>query len=170
MSIGDEDRSIVTYYHVGGRVEVGTTPSRNPGRAEGQQDPTSGTEFDDLLSPRSFRCSPRGHSVRHPHVSVRIHIDAVGPDEHASAEALDGITFGVELDDRVQIRIEALAAEAIGPCITPHYGPDMLTIVVDRHISDGPHLPPRRKLGPTVDRAEGTCPGLGGEPFSQGHH
>ena len=111
----------------------------------------------------------RGHPIRHPHVSVGIHIDAVGPNEHPAAEALDGITLGVELDDRVQIRIEALVAEAVGPRITSHHGPDVLAVGVDRYISDGPHLPPCRELRPAVDRAKGTGSDLSDEPLGQGH-
>src|SRR5690606_38091801 len=64
-------------------------------------------------------------------------------------------TFGVELEHRLEHRVEALEAEALDPRVAAHDSPDVAPVRVDGHVADGAHRSPTRKLGPAVDHAIG---------------
>ncbi len=75
------------------------------------------------------------------------------PDEQPAAEAFDGVAVGRELDDDVEIRLEAFVAELVAAGIAAQHGPDVATVKVDVDIADGADLPAAGQLGPTVDEA-----------------
>ena len=130
---------------------VRTTP-RNPGRAQPHQHLARGAELDDLVPACSFGCSCGTHRVGHPDITVRVHVDSVRPDEHAASEALHDVAFLIELQNRIQVGIQALVAEPPGfGRITPDDSPDMLAVGIDVDPANGTHLPSVGQCGPVIN-------------------
>ena len=145
MAIRDENVPVVSHDDVGRSVEAVRTLSRSSGCAEGHQHPPIRAELDDLVASCSIWGSRGADGVGHPDVAVLVHIDPVGPYEHPAPEALYDVAVQIELEDRVQIRIQALVAEPRGVgCVTSHHCPDMVTVGVDRHPTHRSHFPPAR--------------------------
>jgi hypothetical protein len=105
-----------------------------------------------------------GGGVGRPHVAFAINVQAVRPDEHLRAEALDHVALGVELVDRV-VRLElaigqhAIDAEATTACdrhriclVAADEGPDALAIDVDMHRCGWAHLAAAGQSGPFAAR------------------
>ena len=103
-----------------------------------------------------------GGSIGDPDVALGIDVDAVGPDEHAAAEAFHHVAVGVELEDGVEIGIHALVAEAVGRGgVATHDGPDAGAIDVDIGVTHGTHGAAVGQSGPVLDGHEGVWIGLG---------
>jgi hypothetical protein len=106
------------------------------------------------VPPGSFRGTGRGDCIGDPNVSIGVDIDAVRPYEHAATEALHHIAIQVELDDRVQVRIETFIAETFGRAgVTADDCPYMFAIGIYRHITDCAHLSPIGQFRPAIDQA-----------------
>ena len=87
--------------------------------------------------------------IRHPHVAVAIDVEAVRPDEQAAAEARHLITVRVELEDGVEVRVEAFVRELIAAGVAAEYCPDVLAVGSDVDVADRADLPAAVQLGPT---------------------
>ena len=142
VTIRDENVAVVRHHNATGRIEVVRTAAWNSGRAQPHEHFTLGVELDDLVPAGSLGRTHRAHRVGHPHVTVRVYIDSVRPYEHTATEALHNIAVRVELQNRVQIRVQTLIPESPRLSrITPDHRPDMLSIRIDVHPANGAHLP-----------------------------
>ena len=103
VAVGHEDRPVVRDDDIGRRVEVIWSVPRHSRLTERHQNVSGRAELDDAVpSLSSFRRSRGADGVGHPHVRVRVDVNSVRPDEHAAAEALDGIAgFNLELHGHV---------------------------------------------------------------------
>ncbi len=162
VAIRPEDVPFVRHHDVARGVEMIRPVTGHARRAEGHQHLARRTEFDHLVASGPLGGACGGDRVGHPHVAVRVHIDPVGPDKHPTPEALHDMAVQVELEDRVQVRIETLVAEPFrGGCITPHHGPDMVATRVCRDAAHRAHLPSVRQLRPAINRTIRIGQGLG---------
>src|SRR5207253_2297389 len=71
----------------------------------------------------------RGARVGYPDVAVAIDVNAVRPDEHAGAEALDLLAVLVEVVNRIHHRAETAGRRPGGAAVGR---PDGLAVLVDR--------------------------------------
>src|SRR4029079_4858202 len=82
-----------------------------------------------------------------PHVALVIDEEAVRPVEETRAEALDQIAVQVELQDRIDFRVEA----GVSVAFTRAQHPEMLAVRVHIDAGDDAELPSCRQLLPSVD-------------------
>src|SRR2546422_2589228 len=114
-----------------------------------------------------FGCNRDGlfsRAVGHPYVALAIDMQAMGPDEHLRAEALDDVSLRIEFVDRVvrfefAIRIHAVDAETAASCdgqwtglITSNKRPNAFAVGVDVHGSRRSHLSAAGKPRPLTSR------------------
>ncbi len=81
VSIGNEDVAVRSNGHRGGLVESVLRRSRGSGLAEGHQDLSIGTEFENLVA-FSFTTL----AVGHPNISVFVHSNAVRKNKHLARQ------------------------------------------------------------------------------------
>ena len=165
MSLAHVDAAVRADHHV---VRLGEVRRRVAGLsrgAEDEQDFAFGAELDNLMSvQRSIRGALefpriRRPSVGNPDVALAVDIHPVGPGDQPGTEALDDVTVGIELDDRIDVRFGARVGS------TPVAGPDMHTVHIDVDRTDRtPGSPVRERapvtqgligVGTIVDRFDG---------------
>ena len=95
MPVRHEDAAVGRHEHIGRRVEDGLAVTPDAGHAEAHHQFAVLAELVHLV-PDAFTAP----GVRHPDVVLRVHEDAVGPDEQALAKALQQVAVAVEEQDR----------------------------------------------------------------------
>ena len=84
--------------------------------------------------------------VRDPDVALLVDVHAVRPQDLSRAEARHDLAGGIELDHRIDLRIQAdVAAAAIA-------GPDVFAVSVDVHRADRAPFPAVRQRAEVADR------------------
>lgn len=163
VAIGDEDGAVLRDDDIGGRVELVVATAGLAGCAEHHQHFAGGAELDDLMaSGVAAGDASAGGGIGDPDIALGVDVDAVGPDEHAAAEALDHDAVGVELEHGVEIGIHALVAEAVGGGgVAAHDGPDVHAVGVNIGVAHRAHGAPLGHGGPWSDCAVGVWVGLG---------
>jgi hypothetical protein len=142
MTIGTENIPVFGDNDIAWRIETVAPATRHAGGSQCHQYLALRTELDDLMSPCSLWRPRGGNRIGHPHVSGRIDVNAMWPDEPSAAEAIRDIAAQVELDDRVQIRIQAFVTKALGRAgIASDDSPEMFAVGVHRDVADCAHLP-----------------------------
>ena len=157
VPVGDEDISVRSDGHGAGRREVILIVPRHACFPEGHQQLAVRAELEDLMAGAQAGFRRHGHAacahrVGHPQIALAIDGEAVRPDEHPAAEALDDVALGVELEDRVDVLDPAVEAEAIDSeatagghrhgtrLVASDESPDALPVDVDVHGSRRSHL------------------------------
>ena len=95
VTVRHVDAAVRPHQDVGGLVEDAVPFARDSGNAQAHQQLPVLAELVYLVA--DTNAAP---GVRHPDVVLRVHEDAVGPDEHAGAEALQQVAVAVEEQDR----------------------------------------------------------------------
>ena len=95
MTVRHENAAVRRHQDVGGLVEDAVPLARDAGNAQAHQQLPILAELVYLVA--DAYTAP---GVRHPDVVLRVHEDAVGPDEHARAEAFQQVAVAVEEQDR----------------------------------------------------------------------
>ena len=150
MAIGDEDAAVVRHDDVGWRVEMVAPTACLAVCAKRHQHLAGGAELHHDVAARSGGCPLFTHRVGHPDVAVRIDINPVRPDEHPAPEALCHRAVRPELDDRIEIGVEAFAPEVFRAGIAAENRPDVLAVRIDGGIADGADHAAAWQLHPVV--------------------
>ncbi len=150
VAVGHEDAAVAGDHHVGGGVELVLAAAGLAGRAEHHQHVAGGAELHHLMAARvALRDAVAGGGVGHPHIALRVHVDAVGPDEHAAAEAFHHVAGRVEFQDGVEFGIHALVTEALGRGgVAADDGPDVHAVHIHVGVAHRAHGAAVGQLGP----------------------
>jgi hypothetical protein len=141
MAVGDEDVAIGRDQDVG-RLAEGVRPAAGyPRLAERHQELAVLVELHDGVA----LAVVHGAAVADPDVVVLVDMEPVRIVDHAAAEALDHLAGGVELHDRVEVRLRA-----IGRRLAAVEGPHALAVAIDVDADHRAELAPIRQLGPAV--------------------
>ena len=115
VAVSDEYVAGFGDHDVGWAVEFVITTARDTGIPEHHEHLAGGAEFDCLVTAWiAFRVPPLVHRIGHPNISFRIHLESVGPDEHAGTETLHDIARLIDFENRIEIRVEAFIATIFG--------------------------------------------------------
>ncbi len=98
MSIGDEDISIRSDQDVGRWTEGVRSVACDAGFTEGHQNFSVRAELEHLIAFGIF-C----RAVNQPDVSLSVHMDSMGADEHPGAKARHELARRIELEDGREI-------------------------------------------------------------------
>src|SRR5271167_880475 len=102
MSRRNENIAVGGHQHIGRLVEGIRPASRNPSLAKRQKHFSIRAEFHNLMPLTTLP-----HIVSHPNVSVSIDKEPVRLHEQARAEVAEQFSGGIELEDRIEVRIGA---------------------------------------------------------------
>ena len=113
------------------------------------------------MSALSLRHTCWARRIGHPYVAVGVHIDAVRPNEHAAAEALDRLAgLQTEFHHHVQIRVKTLIAEPLWTGVAANDRPNVLAVGVDDDATNSARLATLGQLRPIVHHTVGIRVGL----------
>src|SRR5690606_33801938 len=114
MAVCDENVSLRRYQYIVRLVEDIVTLTSNSSNSQAHQQFSIRAELVNLMSFHAFRVSAR---VCNPHVARRVHVNAVWPYDHASAETLDDSSLRIYQEYWVDVRgVEAIAVASAPLC------------------------------------------------------
>ena len=147
VAVRDEDVAVRRRDHVARLVELARAAARHPRFAQAHQLLALGAELDHLV-PLGARLV--AFPVGHPHVAVRVHVQAVRRDEQTGAEARQHLArLAIELEDGIEVRgVLAGLAQAAAAAVV---GPDVPVVRVDVDAGRGAPLAVGGHLRPIQD-------------------